>query len=222
MKVDECKRCGTCCLKGGPALHREDKELVEQGCIPLNCLYTIRKGEIALDNVMGRLIEVSEDIVRIKSADGSGACVLFETEKNECSIYQDRPLECRALKCWDTQDIREAYAEDRLSRKEILEKSPDFAELVDYHDSKCDYRKIRELIAVLDDGKNEDALEQLREILAFDDHLRGLVLEKTSFGEAILDFLFGRSLKQVLPGMGLKVVKKDGKYVLSKKKVRLG
>ena len=220
--MDECKRCGTCCMKGGPALHLDDKELVEQGCIPLGCLYTIRKGEIALDNVMGRLFEVSKDIVRIKSAEGSGACVLFDGEKNECSIYRDRPLECRALKCWDTQDIKEAYAEDRLSRKVILEKSPDFSELVDYHESKCDYRKIRELIAVLDDGKNEDAIEQLREILALDDHLRGLVLEKTSFDEAILDFLFGRSLKQVLPGMGLKVVKKEGKYVLSKKKVRLG
>ena len=220
--MDECKRCGTCCMKGGPALHRDDKELVEQGYVPLNCLYTLRKGEIALDNVRGRLIEVSEDIVRLKSAEGSGACILFEAEKNECSIYLDRPLECRALKCWDTRDIQEAYAEERLSRKEILEKSPDFAELAGYHESKCDYRKIRELIAVLDDGKNKDALEQLREILAFDDHLRGLVLEKTSFDEGFLDFLFGRPLKQVLPGMGLKVVKKDGKYVLSKKKVRLG
>ena len=56
----ECKRCGTCCREGGPALHRVDHDLVASGKIPLKDLYTIRKEELARDNVKGTLQPVVE------------------------------------------------------------------------------------------------------------------------------------------------------------------
>lgn len=46
-----CMRCGTCCEKGGPGFHQEDRMLIEKGRIPLKYLYTIRKGEFAYDKI---------------------------------------------------------------------------------------------------------------------------------------------------------------------------
>jgi hypothetical protein len=34
-----CRRCGTCCRKGGPALHREDRHLVVDGLIPADVYF---------------------------------------------------------------------------------------------------------------------------------------------------------------------------------------
>ena len=49
--ISECKRCGTCCKKGGPCFHVEDKMLIEKGVILIKYLYTIRKGEPAYDKI---------------------------------------------------------------------------------------------------------------------------------------------------------------------------
>ncbi len=213
--ANPCKRCGTCCLKGGPALHLEDKELAEQGHLPLKRLYTIRKGELAFDNVRGAVFTVSGDIVRLKNVEDSPQCVFYDKNGNSCDIYLNRPIECRAMKCWDTGDIEEIYSTERLSRTDLLEGNPRFSELVEYHQGKCDYVEIKELIDSLDEGRNKEALERLREILALDEHLRGVIREKAVCDVEILDFLFGRPLATTLPGLGLKVARKNGMYVLS-------
>lgn len=212
---DQCKRCGTCCLKGGPALHTDDKELVEQGHIPLRSLYTIRRGEPAFDNVRGCVFTVPEDIVRLKDHKNSTACLFYDKAANACEIYLNRPIECRALKCWDTADIEEVYSTGRLSRRELLGDNPDLYGLVEYHERRCDYLKIKGLIDNLEEGRNKEALEQLRETLAFDEHLRLVILEKAVCEIEILDFLLGRPLMTTLPGLGLKAVRKNGVFRLS-------
>ncbi len=70
-KEDVCHRCGTCCEKGGPALHHGDKALVEEGRIPAKYLFTIRKGEPAHDNVKGNTLFAQTDLIKIKSKKGS-------------------------------------------------------------------------------------------------------------------------------------------------------
>ncbi len=56
-----CLRCGTCCEKGGPGLHQEDRMLIEKGQIPAKYLYAIRKGERVYDNVKGCLVAAGSD-----------------------------------------------------------------------------------------------------------------------------------------------------------------
>ena len=117
--VSECVRCGTCCEKGGPCFHWEDRRLIENGVIPTRYLYTIRKGELANDNVKGGFMRVESDIIKIKGKNNSWICVFFDEEKRLCTIYNDRPLECRALKCWNTSEIEQIYARNRLARKDL-------------------------------------------------------------------------------------------------------
>ncbi len=206
--MDHCRQCGTCCRKGGPAIHREDKKLLENGYIPLSYLFTIRKDEPVYDNVQGCIISAPADIIRIKSRESSTTCVFFNPEFNNCSIYPKRPLECRMLECWNTRSIEEIYDKQRLSRQELLANTPHITDLIEYHENRCAYRIIKKLIHQLNHGDKKNAHENIREILAFDNQFRLLAIEKSICKSDIIDFLFGSPLQKTLPRMGLKVIKK--------------
>ena len=44
MTVNSCRRCGTCCEKGGPGLHVADMGLLEH--IPMKDVVCLRRGEL--------------------------------------------------------------------------------------------------------------------------------------------------------------------------------
>ncbi|MFZ5564956.1 MAG: YkgJ family cysteine cluster protein, partial [Thermodesulfobacteriota bacterium] len=90
-----CARCGTCCGKGGPAFHACDRPILESGRISLADIYTIRTGEPVFDNVAGRLDTAPEDIIKIRSVDGGTACLFYRPDGHACSVYENRPMECR-------------------------------------------------------------------------------------------------------------------------------
>ena len=60
---DSCIRCGTCCLKGDPVLHHEDKKILLAGHIGYQHLVTIRKGELAFDPLSGKVEPVPKELV---------------------------------------------------------------------------------------------------------------------------------------------------------------
>jgi Fe-S-cluster containining protein len=217
--LDHCRQCGTCCRKGGPAIHQEDQKLLENGYIPLRYLFTIRKDEPVYDNVQGCIISAWSDIIRIKSSKNSNTCVFFNSEQNKCTIYDNRPKECRTLECWNTREIEEIYSKGRLSRQELLTDLPYLSQLMRYHESRCAYQLIKKLIHQLDQNKldqenKENIFNNIREILAFDNHFRLLAIEKSICKTDILEFLFGSPLHQTLPRMGLKVIRKRDGYCL--------
>ena len=207
--MERCRQCGTCCRKGGPAIHQEDKKLLEDGHIPLKYLFTIRKDEPVYDNVQGCIISAPSDIIRIKSRESSNTCVFFNPETNSCTIYEKRPLECRILECWNTGEIERRYDKGRLSRSELFSDTPHIKDLVAYHENRCAYRIIKELIRRVNQDNDKKVFESIREILAFDNHFRLLAIEKSICKEEIIDFLFGLSLEKNLPRMGLKFIKKS-------------
>ncbi len=175
-----CIRCGICCKKGGPAFHLEDRHLIEDGLIPAQYLYTIRKGEPVSDNVKGGIVPAGSDIIKIKGkSDSSWECYFFD-DTSGCTIYEHRPAECRALKCWDTRDIKMLYAENRLTRKDLLGNTR-LWELIEDHDSRCAYPK----------EMNAD----ISEIIRYDDAFRELLAEKGVVRPDRMDFLFGRPLR---------------------------
>ncbi|RLB84784.1 MAG: YkgJ family cysteine cluster protein [Deltaproteobacteria bacterium] len=212
--IENCIRCGTCCKKGGPSLHRNDTELVENGIILAKHLYTIRKGETAFDNVKGVLIPTASDIIKIKSKKKSQECIFFDQRENRCKIYAKRPIECRVLKCWDTREIERIYSKNRLVRKELFFKIKWLWELIEMHEEKCSYEKVRHFAKDVNteavNKKSDSAVEKILDIFQYDLSFRSLVVEKGYIKPDMLDFLFGRPLLQTQKIFGLKVKQRDG------------
>jgi len=211
----ECQRCGTCCRAGGPALHLEDRALVQSGKIPLKDLYTIRAGELARDNVQGTLQPVTSELIKIKGVGRIWTCCYYAAESKGCTIYADRPLECRVLNCRDTAAIEAIYDQQRLTRKDLLDTVPHLWDLVEGHAKKCSYSVLAELAARLKAGSDQDTVDNLVAMVGYDLHLRELITEKGRPDPALLDFLFGRPLTDTLPGFGIQAQKKGGKLIVT-------
>lgn len=193
--VQSCSRCGTCCRKGGPALHREDRSLVEEGFIHTRDLFTIRKGELARDPVLGRLIQVEDDIIKVKARGPAWACTFFGESSRSCRIYASRPLECRQLECWNTSRLEQIYACDRLSRCDLLSGVEGLWELIEDHSRRCDFDRIRSLL----EAGVED--REIAQMARYDVELRTLMIAQGGLEPEMLDFLLGRPLRQILPGL---------------------
>ena len=208
--ISECILCGTCCEKGGPCFHIEDRMLIEKGKIPSKYLYTIRKGELAHDNVKGCLAPVDSDIIKFKGKKDGWTCIFFDEVKKGCTIYDDRPLECRALKCWDTCELEQIYANTRLTRTDLVSEVKGLWELIKEHQACCDYKKIQPLIEDLAGSKHNQARRKLLEIIRYDAEIRKLVVARGGLDPEMLDFLFGRPLTKTLENYGIKI-RPDGR-----------
>ena len=203
--ISVCIRCGTCCEKGGPGFHKADRMLIDKGVIPSRYLYTIREGELARDNVKGCLKPVESDIIKIKGKEDSWTCIFFDKANKGCTIYDDRPLECRKLKCWDTRELEQIYATARLTRKDLVSGVKGLWDLIEDHQARCDYNKIRPLIKELTGVKPTRARQKLLEIIHYDAEIRNLVISRGRLDADMLDFLFGRPLTQTLDNYGIKI-----------------
>ena len=212
-----CKRCGTCCKKGGPSFHKADKALIDTGQIPSDSLYTIRKGEMAYDNVKQCLEPVSSDIIKIKGKGNSWTCLFFDEARTACTIYENRPLECRALKCWDTAELEALYARKRLKREDLLADIEGLWDLIKDHQDRCNYDKVHALVKALKIGRADEAREELAELIRFDTEIRKLVVSRGGVDADTLDFLFGRPFSRTLKNFGLRIEQKSGKIVLAKR-----
>jgi len=193
-----CQRCGTCCRNGGPSLHLADRLLVEQGLIHTRHLYTIRRGERARDPIRGGLVRVGVDIIKIKGSGGSWACRFLDSDSNRCRIYENRPLECRELACWDTSRLEQMYERDRLSRRDLLAGMDGLWELIVYHERRCDYGLIFSRRRDMTSPEAETARLHVAEIIAFDAEIRRLMISRGRLEPGMLDFLLGRPVEQVL------------------------
>ena len=186
----QCRRCGTCCRKGGPALHYPDAQRVRTGAIEPSALVTLREGERVHDNVHGGIITVDTDVIKIQSRPDGLVCGFFDEARSACRIYDHRPLECRALRCWDTAEIERIYAVDRLTRRDLFGEISWLWELIETHQERCHPGR---LTSDIDAG-------ELSEIIAYDAHLRRLTAERTRVHVDWLPLIFGRPLPEIRRG----------------------
>ncbi len=211
---NRCRRCGTCCKKGGPALHVEDLPLVESGRILVADLFTIRNGEMAHDNVRQGLAPLAAEIVKIKGVPGSWTCCYFDASSHGCVIYDQRPLECRALNCRDTRHIEAIYDTGRLTRHDVIGRITGLWELVEEHERRCSYERLKQMV---DKGADADGLREtatILEILRYDVLVRELAQSKGGLDPDMLNFVFGRPLTDTIRMFGIRLLAKDGDYTL--------
>lgn len=209
-----CQRCGTCCRKGGPALHTEDIALVKTGALPLESLFTIRAGEKVHDNVRDRVMPLKTEMVKIRGQDDSWSCRFYDAGTRGCRIYEQRPLECRALACWDTSELERIYQRDRIGRKDLIGNIRGLWDLVQAHESRCSYEKLSRLISRIKAAPEKSLTDAVCECIAYDLHLRRLTVEKSGIGPGLLGFLFGRPLQETVKMYGLAVIQSGNRLQL--------
>jgi|GEM_PF-190798 len=198
LEITECRRCGTCCKKGGPSLHVEDMGLVEKGIIPLKNLFTIREGEPANDNIKGSIQPAAADIIKIKGQGNSLVCGFFDYKNSICKIYDSRPVECMVLKCWDTSDIERIYSKSRLVRKDLIANIDGLWDLVEEHQKRCSYDTIKNFVSAYNSDKKIDSIKSVVELINYDKQIRQLIIEQGGLDIEILEFLFGRPLTETI------------------------
>ena len=212
--IDGCQRCGTCCRKGPPGLHLEDASLYSGGVLRKEHLLTLRNGERVYDNVQGRISRLEREMVRIK-ADSEGGCVFLDRETNLCMIYASRPVECRALQCWDTSEITRVYHRDRLTRLDLVAAGSALGEIMQAHEEDCGLDRAERLASRIKQSGEQAALQELGSLLDRDAALRKELQEKAQAVSEVLDFIFGRPLPELLARAGLRVLSTPEGYRIS-------
>lgn len=209
-----CIRCGACCLKSSPGLHWGDLPVFDEGGIGASSLVTIRRGEVVRDTVKGGIAVVEEEMVKFREHK-DGGCVFYEKEGERCTVYNRRPLECKALQCWDTAQFMEVYQEPKAIRKDLVSEGV-LLGLIEKHDEKCSYAALHEYVRAIQ-GTGEVAIESIIDLMRFDYELRPFVADKLGIPMEEMEFYFGRPLFQTVIMFGLKVDRlPDGTFCLSK------
>ena len=209
-----CIRCGTCCEKGGPAFHLEDRLLIDQGLIHTRHLYTIRQGEMVRDNVRNVVMPGTCEMIKVKGVAGSWQCVFFEEADKTCRIYAHRPAECRILKCWDPAELKAMYDKNRLTRKDLLSDIAVLWDLVADHERQCSYAKLKHSLKDLGGSFERTAIKTAIAMVRYDQEVRRLVVSQGGVEPEMTDFLFGRPLAQTIEMFGYGIRERDGKHAL--------
>jgi len=203
-----CIRCGTCCKKGGPSLHLEDKEILLAGHIERESLITIRKGEMVFFPLSGRPEPVEKELIKISGKGKGWVCCFFNEKESSCTIYAHRPLECRLLRCWDTAQLLSVIGKDTLARADILSEDDPILRFIDTHEQKCSIKAAEDLISVLLE-KNDDpeSLAKLTAMVHQDLAIRSKAISEFGLSLEAELFLFGRPLFKVLSSRGFQLMK---------------
>jgi Fe-S-cluster containining protein len=199
-----CVRCGDCCRRGSPTLELDDLELLREEQLPWSELTALRAGEPARSPLTGEPFYLEGERIKLRERPGTAECVFLDAETAECRIHPDRPLQCRAQACWEEPDPQRLVDAEYLTRRHILAGAEPLLELLDEHDRRCSFARLREVFEQLK-LSGGTAVDPVLEVLAFDEHVREFAAEKLSLPSDTLDLVFGRSLASRLKLFGFRV-----------------
>jgi Fe-S-cluster containining protein len=214
--ITSCIRCGTCCTKGGPTLHAGDRQIILAGHIGTEHLITIRKGELAYTPAGEGLQTVQQELVKIVGKGRGWECFFFDKAESSCMIYEQRPLECRILKCWDTLELLSVICKDLLTRADIINAEDPILKLIGLHEKKCAVQDMEKILFSLSDGDDKPtSLKELEELVREDLSIRTEAVSKFALPLSAELFMLGRPLFKLLSGRGIAVQERHGKLHLS-------
>lgn len=205
----ECRRCGTCCRQGGPALHGEDRTLIDEGVLPVHQLVAVRYHEPSLDPLRDEILPSRSEFLKIRGQAASWTCTYFNDDETGCSIYRTRPLECRLLFCRETVPLEEVLGKDLLTRRELLAADDPVLALMQQLDDDCSYELVNDLL-IGPKSKTVEVVEKLSSLVRLDLAVRDNFLNIFSARQAEELFLFGRPLFMVLLPYGFQLMEGPG------------
>lgn len=199
-----CVRCGECCMKGSPTLHQEDLDLIKRGILSTEKMYTLRSGEIGYSPVEDESIRLSEERIKVREKEGSHQCLFYDESGSACTIYMERPYQCKILECWNPESYERAFTGKMLFRKDVVPQDGGIFKIVEEHERRCPFTLLESSLKRVGKG-SEDAMKNVMEMLRYDYYLRSLIVERADINPSNLDFLFGRPLTETIRIFGLKV-----------------
>jgi Fe-S-cluster containining protein len=169
-------------------------------------LVTTRKGEWAYDNVQDALMILKSEMIRIRPGQERKGCLFLDTATASCGIYDHRPVECRAMKCWDLREIIELYPRDRLTRWDLIPEDSALGQIMAEHERLCDYAQVARICEGLLEREDQELAAELAGMVQTDQGFRASLKERAGADEPALNFVFGKPLTSTLPLFGLRVV----------------
>ncbi|MDI6709852.1 MAG: YkgJ family cysteine cluster protein [Bacillota bacterium] len=201
-----CIRCGTCCRKGGPVLHHEDKGILLEGHAGHPDLITIRKGELVFDPAAGGLRPAERELVKVRGRGAEWTCRFFDDKARACTIYEHRFLECRLLKCWDPSALLSVIGRNTIARADIINPGDPILKVIEMHERECPSEEVQELIAGLSRG--EDGIQTMKKLAGLarkDRAIRSYAISELGLRGEFELFIFGRPLASILRAHGIPV-----------------
>jgi Fe-S-cluster containining protein len=199
-------------MKGGPTLHEEDAVLFTKELLDKTHVYTLRKGEV-VRNIDDTLMVLEREMIKIKGQGESWSCMFYDDDDNACKIYHDRPVECRALECWDLRGLKEVMARPYLQRADLINPDDGILKIITAHEEKCSYATLDSAVKELQGPDSARAVEEIIDLLQYDDYLRPFLAEKLKMDPRVMDFFFGRPMRSTIRMHGL-CVKQEGDNLL--------
>jgi Fe-S-cluster containining protein len=209
-----CTRCGTCCETGSPTLLAEDIGLFIDDILKPMDVFTVRKREYAYNAMTDKVSPTGEELIKVKETPGQRVCIFYRAKDKSCTIYDARPIQCAKQECWNSKCLEETLDLPKLSRKDLLGSVPELWSIIERHEERCSYNEITKSIIKLDVTKGK-TVEEIIELLSYDQHVREFAAEQFGLDKESLDFFFGRPLKETIIAYGLAVDEQpDGSFLL--------
>ncbi|MEJ5301712.1 MAG: YkgJ family cysteine cluster protein [Thermodesulforhabdaceae bacterium] len=204
-----CVQCGECCRKSGPVLHLDDMDLLRYERIPWKALYTIRSGEPVTSPDGSQIFFLVDERIKLREKENSKECIFLDSETNLCTIYDDRPLECRAQACWDNRSYQELENYPYLTRRDLFSHIEVLWDVIEAHKTRCSFEKLYGLIKLI---RNETSQEkasaiasEIIDLVGYENHFRSFMADQLKIPTDVLDLVFGRSLEKLLEFFGYRI-----------------
>lgn len=209
-----CIRCGECCSKCSPTLVEDDLGLFMKDILTPDKVTTIRKGEPAYSTVTQEVGPAEVEMIKIREAPGETTCIFYNGIDRSCTIYEARPVQCRAQECWNPDRIDDTAGLPKLARKALLQATGPLWEIIERHEERCSYDEIARVIARLSATKGQ-TIDDLIDLLGFDEHVRDFVAEQFQLSRETMHFFLGRPLRESILYYGLTVQDQpDGTFMV--------
>jgi len=203
----QCDSCGTCCRNGGPPLHVQDIELVKRGVLAIDDLVTVRCGELVLPPLAAKPVAAQSEWIKIQGVGSEWCCRFLDVSYNTCTIYLNRPSSCRALKCWDTDEIIAMAGHDLLSRSDLIDSEDPILQFVQLQEKKCPVPDLENIVAILtEEDQRNKLLEELTGLVNVDLQIRSQATKEFNLSVARELFYFGRPLFHLFYPLGIVTV----------------
>ncbi len=231
MKIEKrtgCTKCGKCCREGSPTLLKGDLPLFTSGVLSHDNTYTIREGERVMSYGDDDVYESFMELIKIKNKEDKTECFFYRAEDEKCSIYENRPVQCRNYECWSavpqklspgkpsekpSHDVFEGLEKNRLTRQEVFHSVDVVLDIIKTHEEKCSYRKLADAFERLANS-DESAVEEIMDMLQYDTYARPFLKEKFNIPEGAMDLIMGSPMLDTISGFGFRVKKEGDEYVL--------